>query len=187
MIFYLHGFRSSPLSAKARLLAERLTELKRQDEWHCPLLCGSPMQAVALVEAMAAGAEKVTLIGSSLGGYLATWLAEQHGWRAVLLNPAVRLRDCDLTGYLGVHPACHGNHDIVVTPEHLEELRALGIDAITRPERYYLLAARDDEVIDYRQMLSFYSGVTTTLIEKAGHAIDNFSEYVDRVLAFCDE
>ena len=79
MILYLHGFRSSPNSFKARLLAARLAELGRADEWRCPMLPVSPLDAVALVEKTLASAQDVTLIGSSLGGYYATYLAEQHG------------------------------------------------------------------------------------------------------------
>lgn len=89
MILYLHGFRSSPQSFKARALAARLDELGRADEWRCPVLSVAPLAAIAAAEAEVAGvpAQRVTVIGSSLGGYYATWLAEKHGWRAVLLNP----------------------------------------------------------------------------------------------------
>ena len=184
MILYLHGFRSSPNSFKARLLAARLAELGRADEWRCPMLPVSPLDAVALVEKTLVGATDVTLIGSSLGGYYATYLAEKHGWRAVLLNPAV-LPERDLSAYLGEQPLWHGGGSIVVEPRHLDELRALGVGSITQPERYYLIAATGDEVLDYREMLAHYPGVETKLIEGSDHAISEFANYVDDVLAFC--
>lgn len=189
MILYLHGFRSSPKSFKAQLLAARVAELGGANEWRCPMLPVSPRQAIALAEAQvaetASGARgEVTVIGSSLGGYLATYLAEKHGWRAVLLNPAV-LPQRDLSAYLGEQPLWHGGGSIVVEPHHLDELRALGVGSITKTERYYLIATTGDEVLDYREMLAHYPGVETKLIEGSDHAISEFASYVDDVLAFC--
>nr|WP_277396814.1 YqiA/YcfP family alpha/beta fold hydrolase [Paraburkholderia sp. Ac-20336] len=191
----MHGFRSSPNSFKARVMAARLAELGRNDEWCCPMLPVSPLETVALAESlvaearakgtMASAAKPVTVIGSSLGGYFATHLAEKHGWPAVLLNPAV-VPQRDLSAYLGEQPLWHGGGSIVVEPHHLDELRALGITSITRPERYYLMAATGDEVLDYREMLAHYPGARTKLIEGSDHAISEFAQYVDDVLAFCD-
>jgi predicted esterase YcpF (UPF0227 family) len=187
VILYLHGFRSSPNSFKARLLAARLDALGRASEWCCPTLPVSPLDTVAQAEALvaAAGAPRVTLVGSSLGGYYATWLAEKHGWPAVLLNPAV-VPQRDLSQYLGEQPLWHGGGSIVVEPRHLDELRALRVESVTRPERYYLIAARGDEVLDYREMLAHYPGARTRLLDGSDHAISEFGQYVDDVLAFCD-
>jgi predicted esterase YcpF (UPF0227 family) len=186
VILYLHGFRSSPKSFKAQLLAARMAALGRANDWRCPALPVSPLEAVALAEAQAAGlaADEVTVVGSSLGGYFATHLAEKHGWRAVLLNPAV-LPQRDLSAYLGEQPLWHGGGSIVVEARHLDELRSLGVASITRPERYYLIAAMGDEVLDYREMLAHYPGVETKLIAGSDHAISEFADYVDDVLAFC--
>ncbi|CAM2152350.1 MULTISPECIES: YqiA/YcfP family alpha/beta fold hydrolase [Paraburkholderia] len=189
MIVYLHGFRSSPQSFKARLLAARLAELGRADEWLCPTLPVSPDETIELVEREIAQnarpGERITLLGSSLGGFFATQLAEKHGWRAVLLNPAV-VPDRDLSKYLGEQPLWHGGGSIVVEPRHLQELRALAVAHITRPERYYLIAATGDEVLDYREMLAHYPGVQTHLIEGSDHGISEFADYVDEVIRFCD-
>jgi uncharacterized protein len=185
VILYLHGFRSSPQSFKARLMRSRLAELGRIGEWLCPMLPVSPREAIALAETLAANAQdEITLVGSSLGGFYATWLAEKHGWRAVLLNPAV-VPQKDLSGYLGEQPLWHGGGNVVVEPHHLDELRALSVTSITRPERYYLIAATGDEVLDYRTMLDHYPHVRTTLIEGGDHAISDFPDYLDHVLAFC--
>jgi predicted esterase YcpF (UPF0227 family) len=186
VILYLHGFRSSPQSFKARLMRARLEALGLIDEWRCPVLPVSPSESIALAETLAAEAadENITLIGSSLGGFYATWLAEKHGWRAVLLNPAVVPQE-DLSGYIGEQPLWHGGGSIVVEPHHIDELRALCVPAITLPSRYYLIAATGDEVLDYRTMLAHYPGVRTTLIQGSDHAISDFPSYLDEVLAFC--
>lgn len=188
MIVYLHGFRSSPQSFKARLLDARLEALGRGSEWLCPTLPVSPVETVALVEreiaARAQAGEQITLIGSSLGGFFATHLAEKHGWRAVLLNPAV-VPDRDLSKYLGEQPLWHGGGSIVVEPRHLDELRALAVTSVSEPERYYLIAATGDEVLDYREMLAHYPGVKTRLIDGSDHGISEFADYVDDVIRFC--
>ena len=190
MILYLHGFRSSPASFKSRLLAARLSELGHAASWHCPALPVSPQAAIALAEQTVAQAQAagdlspVTVIGSSLGGFYATWLAERHGWRAVLLNPATVPHD-DLQHYLGEQPLWHGGGSIVVEAHHLDELRALKVPAITQPHRYYLIAASGDEVLDYRDMLAKYPGAQTVLIEGGDHAISDFPRYLDSVVAFC--
>jgi uncharacterized protein len=186
VIVYLHGFRSSPRSFKARLLEERLSELGRAHEWKCPTLPVSPKASIELIERELAGvpASEVSLIGSSLGGYYATYLAERHGYRAVLLNPATD-PGRDLSRYLGEQSLWHGGGTIVVEPQHIEEFRTLAVASITRPERYYLIAATGDEVLDYREMLKFYRGATTTLIEGSDHGISNFSDYCNQTLAFC--
>ncbi len=187
MILYLHGFRSSPQSFKARVLAARLAELGRGEEWCCPMLPVSPLATIALAESLVAAAppQHVTVIGSSLGGYFATHLAEKHDWPAVLLNPAI-VPQRDLSAYLGEQPLWHGGGSIVVEQRHLDELRALDVASITRPGRYYLFAATGDEVLDYREMLARYPGARTRLIEGSDHAISEFPQYVDDVLAFCD-
>jgi predicted esterase YcpF (UPF0227 family) len=189
MIIYLHGFRSSPQSFKARHFGAYMARLGRAAEWCCPSLPVSPLEAIALVEHLAdqanASTGPITLIGSSLGGYFATWLAERHGWRAALLNPAV-VPQRDLSAYLGEQPLWHGGGTIVVEPRHLDELRSLSVAAITEPQRYYLIAAKGDEVLDYRDMLAHYPGVRTTLLDRGDHALSDFPQYVEALLAFCD-
>ena len=106
MILYLHGFRSSPRSFKARVMHERMAELGRADELICPQLPASPKAAMELVDTLMAGhaKETISIVGSSLGGFYATWLAEQLDCRAVLLNPAV-IPSIDLSAHVGVTTA----------------------------------------------------------------------------------
>lgn len=185
MILYLHGFRSSPLSFKARLIGERMAALGRAAEYQCPQLPASPHQAVALAEEMiAANPEAVTLVGSSLGGYYATWLAEKLGCRAVLLNPAVK-PPRDLEKYVGVTTGYHSDAPFEFKREYIEELKTLAVDRISRPERYFLMAATGDEVLDWREMTAHYPGARHHVIEGSDHGISEFAQYVDEVLAFC--
>ena len=185
MILYLHGFRSSPLSFKARVIGERMAALGRTAEYQCPQLPASPRQAIALAEELiASDADNVTLIGSSLGGYYATWLAEKFGCRAVLLNPAVK-PPRDLEKHVGVTTAYHSDAPFEFKREYIDELKALAVERITRPERYFLLAATGDEVLDWREMTAHYPGARQHIIEGSDHGISEFAQYVDEVLAFC--
>ena len=186
MILYLHGFRSSPKSMKARVVGVRMLEMGLDAELRCPQLPASPKAAIALALSLVDGvqANQLSIIGSSLGGYYATWLAEHLGCRAVLLNPAVHPL-ASLDGQTLPTTQFHSDEPFEFKPEYFEELRALTVDATTRPERYYLIAATGDEVLDYRTMLAHYAGARQHVIEGSDHSITEFKEYVDEVLAFC--
>jgi predicted esterase YcpF (UPF0227 family) len=186
MILYLHGFRSSPQSFKARLIAERMHALGRSAEYYCPQLPASPRRAINLASQIASrfsSAESV-LIGSSLGGYYATWLAEQLSCRAVLLNPAVGAPR-DLEKHVGVTTDFHSGQPFEFKREYIDELKAFAVDRITDPQRYFLVAATGDEVLDWREMVTHYSGARQYVIEGSDHGISDFSDHLDAVLAFC--
>jgi predicted esterase YcpF (UPF0227 family) len=186
MILYLHGFRSSPLSMKGRLLAERMAALGRSAEFIAPQLPASPRLAMELALSLVAGvpADQLSIIGSSLGGYYATWLAERIGCRAVLLNPAiVPLQDLDQ--HVGVTTQYHTDEPFEFKREYIEELRELAVDPISKPERYFLIAATGDEVLDYRDMVAHYAGARQIVIEGSDHGISEFADYLAPVLEFC--
>lgn len=186
MILYLHGFRSSPLSMKARLKGERMAQLGRSAEFLCPQLPASPKLAMELAFGLVAGvpAEELTIVGSSLGGYYATWMAEQLGCRAVLLNPAV-VPMLDLDQHVGVTTAYHSDEPFEFKREYIEELRALAVPQITRPERYFLIACTGDEVLDYRDMVAHYAGAKQKVVQGSDHAISEYADYLGEVLAYC--
>ena len=186
MILYLHGFRSSPLSMKSRLLAAQMQALGREAQWLCPQLPASPKVAIALALSLVKDVAPagLTIIGSSLGGYYATWLAEQLGCRAVLLNPAI-VPLLDLEQHVGVTTAFHSDEPFEFKRDYIEELRAYAVPAITRPERYFLIAATGDEVLDYRDMVAHYAGARQTIIDGSDHSISAFADYLAPVLQFC--
>jgi predicted esterase YcpF (UPF0227 family) len=184
-VLYLHGFRSSPRSFKARVVQERMTRAGRAGDLICPQLPASPRAAMELVQGLAGRhGEDLAIIGSSLGGFYATWLAERLGCRAVLINPAVdplsRLEE-----HVGTTTAWHSDEPFEFKQEYIGELAALKVEKISRPERYFLLAATGDEVLDYREMVAHYPGARQHVIEGSDHAIPEFADYVDDVLAFC--
>ena len=184
-LLYLHGFRSSPHSTKARLVQERITQQHPGVTLWCPQLPPSPKQAMdEVMQGIATWPrEHMAVMGSSLGGYYATWIAEQMGCRAVLLNPAV-FAARDLATQVGVHPSWHEPQETFeFKASYVDELRVLAAPAITRPERYYALIAKGDEVLDWREMHAHYAQARIRLLEGSDHAISEFSDYLDEVLS----
>jgi predicted esterase YcpF (UPF0227 family) len=185
-VLYLHGFRSSPRSFKARVVQERMTAAGRAGDLICPQLPASPKAAMelALLLAERHAPDNLAIIGSSLGGFYATWLAERLNVPAVLLNPSVDPLK-SLEKHVGVTTAWHSSEPFEFRREYIDELAELKVERITRPERYFLIAATGDEVLDYRDMVAHYAGARQHVIEGSDHAISEFPRYVDEVLAFC--
>lgn len=183
MIIYIHGFNSSPASSKANLLKARLEALGQGAEFSAPALPHRPAEAAALLDALATRYPGAALVGSSLGGYYATWLAEKHGLRTVLLNPAVRPYEL-LAPYVGSQRNLHTGEEYDFTAPHLAELQSLEVERIT-PGRYLLIAAKGDEVLDYRQAVERYRGCRSIVLEGGDHGLSAFADYIDAVLEFC--
>lgn len=187
-LLYLHGFRSSPRSTKAQLVQERIAQRHPGVTLWCPQLPPSPREAMEMVMRGIAAwpRERMAVIGSSLGGFYASWVAEQTGCRAAVLNPAV-FPARDLAKYIGEHASWHDPQEtFYFRAEYVDELRALAVAAISRPERYYALIAKGDEVLDWREMSAHYQGAHGRLLEGSNHAITEFADHLDEVLAFLD-
>lgn len=185
-LLYLHGFRSSPRSTKARRMAAWLAERHPQVAWWCPQLPPSPAAAARLLQAGIAGwpADRMAVVGSSLGGYYATWVAERTGCRAVLLNPAVHAPR-DLAGYVGEQTAWHDPAEhFRFEPGYLDELRALECGTVAHPERYFAVIAKGDEVLDWREMAGRYPGARVKLLEGGDHALSDFDDHLAEIERF---
>ncbi len=187
MIIYLHGFRSAPASIKAQALKARMTERGLADRFWCEQLPVSPRAAIALAEAAIARARAAgltpTVVGSSLGGYYATWLAEHHDLQAVLVNPAV-VAPLELGAYVGTQDNMYTGERFEFTRGHIDELRALEVPAVSRPQRYWLLVETGDEVLDYRHAVDKYAGARQTVLEGGDHGFSRWGDYLDAVIAF---
>jgi len=185
-LIYLHGFRSSPASAKATQLREAVDALPSamRPVLHIPDLQRSPLAAIAQVAAVIEGAaEPVALIGSSLGGYYATHLAERYGTRAVCINPAVRPY-VDLQPYLGVQTNLYTGEPFDVTVAHFDELRALRVERLSAPERFFLLVETADEVLDYREAVAYYAGAWQYVRGGGDHAFQDYVNQLPAILRF---
>lgn len=181
-LLYIHGFRSSSRSFKAGLLRERLAALGLERAFVAPDLPHEPDRAMAAIMDLQPQ-PRDTLVGSSLGGFYATWVAEQTGCRAVLLNPAMHPAR-DLAGHVGPQTGFHDGKPFVFEAAWLGQLRRCEVPAITRPERYFLVAAKGDELLDWREMVAAFPGARIRVLEDGDHGLSDFQEHLDEVLAF---
>jgi predicted esterase YcpF (UPF0227 family) len=183
-LLYLHGFISGPLSNKAQALRARMEQRGVGSAFVCPQLPPSPQAAVALAEAIIAerGAP-TTLVGSSLGGYYATWLAERHGLRTVLINPAV-VAHIQLSDFVGGHRNLYSGEEFDFTPRHIDELRAIEVPVLAHPENFWLLAEEGDETLDYRQAVAKYRGARQTVLAGGDHSFTRWNDYLDEIIEF---
>ena len=187
-IVYLHGFRSSPASVKATQFrqAVEMLPIEVRPQLHVPDLQHRPSAAIAQVAdwvAQCANIADLTFVGSSLGGYYATHLAERFGARAAMINPAVRPYE-DLKPYVGMQTNMYSGETFVVTPAHFAELAALGVGRITRPSRYLLLVQTGDAVLDWREAVAFYAGAWQYVEGGGDHAFQRFDAQIPVVLRF---
>lgn len=189
MIIYLHGFRSAPASNKAQTLKQRMAERGLAHAFWCEQLPHVPARAIALIEHALLDARDrnpgraPTLVGSSLGGYYATFLAERHGLRAVVVNPAV-VAPLDLEAWVGRQTNLYTGEAFDFTMEHIDQLRALDTGPLADPSRYWLLAEKGDEVLDYRHAVEKYRGARQTVLDGGDHGFSRWTDYLDGIIAF---
>ena len=181
-LIYIHGFNSSPASFKARVLQAALAERVPGATFLAPALPPSPVAATRLLDALVVAHPQAILVGSSLGGYYAGWLAERHAMRAVLVNPAVRPYEL-LHGHVGMQTNLYTGEHYEFAAAHVEELRALEQDRVT-PARYLLMVETGDEVLDYRQAVARYTGAQQYVIEGGDHGFGDFADHLEVVFAF---
>jgi uncharacterized protein len=185
-ILYLHGFRSSPLSFKAQRTQQWLAAHAPAVQLECPQLPPSPAEAWqtirTIVQAWPEG--RFAVIGSSLGGFYATVAAEAFACPAVVLNPAIQPAR-DLARHIGEQAMFHDPQQrFFFRPEYVDELRTLHVAAITRPERYFAVIAKGDEVLDWREMHALYAQAAIRLLEGGDHALSDFDVHLPAVMAF---
>jgi len=191
-LFYIHGFNSSPQSKKACLIAGYLQEGAYDIDYHVPELSYSPSQAIATLEQAIEAClpndseSEIGLIGSSMGGFYGTWIAEKYGLPLVLVNPAVKpyilLKD-----YLGENENIYTGEKYTFTQGSIDELKQLDVDPLTKPERYLLLTQQGDEVLDYKEGVEKYHNSHQIVQPEGSHGFDDFETQLPEIMAFLFE
>ena len=185
-LLYLHGFRSSPQSAKAQIMAALVQQNHPGVTWWCPQLPPSPQAALALIrDGIAAWPrETMAVMGSSLGGFYATAVAEDCGCRAVLLNPAVDPAR-DLAGFIGEQSSWQDPDErFFFEPHFIDELRALQAGPLIIPSNYLALIAKGDEVLDWHEMAARYASARLQVLEGGDHGLSDFEHHLPGILEF---
>lgn len=188
LVVYLHGFRSSPNSMKAQKVISVFEEAGLSQRLWVPQLPASPAEAIKMVLAeigdrMPEGG-KLTLLGSSLGGFYATVLGERFPEaQVVLMNPAVKPYD-DLVDQIGRKKVYFSEEEIDFVPEYLNDLKAMECLTLQNPGRYFLIAATGDEVLDFNQMVARYPGAHQCRIQGSDHALTEFDDWLPLIQLF---
>ena len=188
LLVYLHGFRSSPRSSKAVMTGEAVkasVTTGNTIDWYCPQLFASPKESMEMVTKYIdqSKADRIVVIGSSLGGFYTNYLAEKYGCKGVALNPAVRAAR-ELAPHVGMMTSYDSDKPFDFRPEYIDELKALQVERISNPDRYFLIAAKGDELLDWREMSEFYQGANQLILEGSDHGIADYADHLPRVLEF---
>ncbi|QYK00977.1 YqiA/YcfP family alpha/beta fold hydrolase [Shewanella psychrotolerans] len=187
MLLYIHGFNSSPQSEKGVITAEYIANHFPQLSFFQPQLPSAPKDAMALlidiVERERAKGESLHFIGSSLGGYFASYLAETYGGKAVLINPAVTPFEL-FDEFLGPQYNPYTDETYEVLPAHKQEVALYNTEVIFYPERFFVLLQSGDEVLDYKQAVNKYH-CCQLLVEAGGdHSFIGYEQQLDRICQF---
>jgi len=188
LVVYLHGFRSSPNSTKAVMTGKAVKALSSADqsyEWYCPQLLASPKISLEMVSKHIDQTkfDRLAIIGSSLGGFYTNYLAEKYQCKGIALNPAVYAAR-ELEPHVGMMTTYDSEEPFDFKAEYIDELRALQVDPITDPERYFLIAAKGDELLDWKEMAAFYPGAKQLILEGGDHGISDYANHLPAVIDF---
>lgn len=186
MLLYIHGFNSSPLSHKANVMKQYCEQSRPDIKVVVPKLPCFPHQASELLLDIIQQHQndyRIGLVGSSLGGYLSMWLNHKFGFKAVVVNPAVKPYEL-LADYLGEQVNPYTNEHYVLTEAHIDELKALDTPVITQVSDFWLLQQEGDEVLDYRQAVSKFTGAKQTVEANGDHSFVGFERYPEQIVQF---
>ncbi len=182
-ILYIHGFNSAPESRKATQLISVMQRMGLGDQLRVPALHHHPREAMAQLTAAINEMDRPLLVGSSLGGYYATWLAQQHGLKALLVNPAVsphRMFD----GYLGTQTNLYSGETWELTLDHVQALAELEVAAPQDPQRYQVWLQTGDETLDYRNAETYYQACALRIQGGGDHSYQGFAQQLPALLSF---
>jgi len=186
LLLYIHGFNSSPLSHKANVMKAYCEEHRPDIKVVIPRLPCFPQAAAALLLDIVNQYKddyRIGLVGSSLGGYMSMWLNAQFGFKAVVVNPAVKPYEL-LVDFLGQQENPYTNEKYLLEEMHIDELKALDTPSIASPSDFWLLQQVEDEVLDYRQAVTHFSGARQTVEEGGDHSFVDFERYPAQILKF---
>jgi hypothetical protein len=185
-LLYIHGFLSSPESFKAQVLKQWLSQNRPDINYLCPFLRPYPKETADTLDAIVNENqnESLYLIGSSFGGFWATYLVEKYNLPAVIINPAIDPSMLE-PDYINVPlKNYHIDEDYLLTKERLDQFLNVAVSEIRRKEKYWLLVQSGDETLDYRMAVDFYSGCRQTVETGGDHGFKGVDKYIPKIIEF---
>ncbi|SIO27936.1 esterase YqiA [Salinivibrio sp. ES.052] len=185
-LLYLHGFNSSPQSLKAKQMSEYCRRYRPDIEVLVPQLPSHPEPTINVLTELVESytpTHQLGLVGSSLGGFLATWLSERYRLPAVLVNPAVRPYEL-LQDYVGEQVNPYTQEHYHLDAADIRALRDLYVPTLSDPDRFWLLQQEGDEVLDYRQAVETFSASKQTVEPNGDHSFMGFERYCADIVHF---
>lgn len=183
-LIYIHGFNSSPASLKAKQTQKWLELETLGIPFECPALSSEPDKAIKQLQVLIHKLDQpIGLIGSSMGGYYATWLGEEYDLRSVLINPAVRPYDF-MTEYLGENANYHTGERYILEQHHIDAVRALDVTSIKTPKNIWVLLQTGDEVLDYHQAETKYAQCSLTIEQGGDHSFQHYERHLPAIIDF---
>ena len=181
MIIYIHGFASSGLGDKAALFKEYFDE-----ELISPSLSYVPSLAIdtleQLIESYLSLEQEVYLVGSSLGGYYAMYLANKYDLKAVLINPAVHAYDT--LDKIGTATNYYDYSSFEVIKEHLTYLKSIEVKEINEQSNFMVLIQEDDEVLDFNDAVEKLPEAELIVEQGGSHSFDEVERYFRKITLF---
>jgi predicted esterase YcpF (UPF0227 family) len=127
--------------------------------------------------------KKLRFIGSSLGGFLSTYMLEKYSGKAVLINPAVRPFDL-LVDFLGEHVNPYTQQSFLLENKHIDQLRQLDTPTLKPASDYWVLLQTADETLDYRQAETKYQDYKLTIEQGGDHSFQDFQRFLPDIFRF---
>jgi predicted esterase YcpF (UPF0227 family) len=188
LLIYIHGFNSSSQSEKATEVRNYLNTVDAPIDYLSPTFANYPGQAYQqlvdlITEQREQGRDNIALIGSSLGGFMATALAERYDVRAVLINPAVYPYNL-IRFLLGENQNPYTGETFLLEEKHIDELHQIEVVPLTHPERLWVLLQTGDDLLNYRDAESYYQLAKVDIEEGGSHRFDNFERHLPAALEF---
>ena len=186
-IIYLHGFASSANSTKALQLKKYILENYSKTEIIIPDIENNIVDAVQQIDKLIEEFSPSALIGSSLGGFYATYFSEQYNLKCVGINPAV-IPPAEMSEYLGENKNYSTGEKFLINQEQLDLLDRMGreIKVIKCPRNFMILLQSYDEKLDYRVATNFYRGAVLDVTFGGNHSFENLETHFSKIKIFLD-
>ena len=183
-ILYFHGFKSSSDSTKAKDLHKFISRRTRNtilitpnihDNFH-----DAHDQIINLIES---NQPNVFFMGSSLGGYYASFFSQKYNKKAVLINPAIPPLK-DLAMHLGKNKNYSNGNKFIITKNDIDYIRSLSYKKILKPKNLMILLESGDEILNYNDTSSYFSGSHIDILYGGDHSYSSFKEKFNKIQDF---